>query len=386
MPINSQHFEGERAGQLSMWLRTVDAIAASPVKIAAAFAIGGRLLYSFIAALLAPHLFLDPAYIRSNEFTDHLISQSEGWKYAWLGVWERFDTLWYMHIATSGYDRPNAVVFYPLYPLLIAMSHLPPLFASLLISTICAFFFAWGFQKLVMLDYPAAVGMRGLILYLVWPAGFMLFAGYPDGLLLCCIVWAVYFARMGNATGTAVMALLAGASKALGMVVFLPIMFIAVRTMRWRVLTAGLAAGFAPVAMSIWMRSTGRMPMDQVYSAYWLTTIVPPWQTVWSALIGAAPFAALNLMALLLVVLFAFAFADRIEYSLFAIGILWLVLSKQTHPVLQSTSRYVMVVFPAFINAGRVLESRLRFAVFAGLLGIIGLNVFELFLKWWLVV
>jgi len=31
-------------------------------------------------------------------------------------IWERFDTLWYLRIAQHGYDRPMAVIFYPLYP------------------------------------------------------------------------------------------------------------------------------------------------------------------------------------------------------------------------------------------------------------------------------
>lgn len=379
-------FKTEAAGLELTLYRIARVIATSPVRTAAAFAIIGRLLYSVFAALYVPYLKLDPAGVSSNKFTEHLMSQSEGWKYAWLGVWERFDTLWYMHIAQSGYDSPDAAIFYPLYPLLIAISHLPPLVASLLISTVFSFLFAWGFQKLVMLDYPPAVGVRGLILYLVWPAGFILFAGYPESLLLCCVVWAIYFARTANAAGTAAMALLAGAAKALGVLVFVPITFIAIRSMKWRVLAAGVAAGFAPLAMSIWIHATGRMPAEQVYATYWVTTIMPPWQTFWTSLMTPAPFVALNMLALSLVAIFAFAFADRIEYSLFAIGILWLVLSKQTFPVLQSTSRYVMVVFPAFINAGRVLESRLRFAVCAAVLAVIGINVLELFLNWWLVV
>jgi len=156
--------------------------------------------------------------------------------------------------------------------------------------------------------------------------------------------------------------------------------------MKWRVLAAGVAAGFAPVAMSIWIHATGRMPAEQVYSTYWMTSVMPPWRTFWTGLLTPAPFVALNVLALSLVALFAFVFADRIEYSLFAVGILWLVLSKQTLPLLQSTSRYVMVVFPAFINAGRVVESRLRFALFAAALAVISLNVLELFLNWWLVV
>jgi hypothetical protein len=283
-------------------------------------------------------------------------------------------------------DRPDAIVFYPLYPLLIALSHLPPLIAALLISTVSSFLFAWGLQKLVMLDDSPAVGMRTLVLYLVWPAGFMLFAAYPESLLLCGVVWAIYFARTGNAVGTAIMALLAGATKALGAVVFLPVAFIAIRNMKWRVLAASIFATCAPIALAIWVNASGHMAAQQVYAAYWRTTVAPPWRTFWLSLNAATPFGGLNMLALCLVVVFAFAFARRFEYSLFAAGVLWLILSKQTMPLLQSTSRYVMLVFPAFINAGRVVESRLRFALLATALALIAFNVFERFLAWWLIV
>jgi len=374
------------ASQESRLERIYQLIASSPVRTAAVFAIGGRVLFSGIAALLSPYLQLDPEVVYSNAFTEHLMSQSEGWKYALLGVWERFDTLWYVHISQYGYDRPDAIVFYPLYPLLIALSHLPPLIAALLISTISCFLFAWGLQKLVMLDDPPAVGVRALVLYLVWPAGFMLFAAYPESLLLCCVVWAIYFARTGNAMGTAIMAMLAGATKALGALVFLPIAFIAIRQMKWRVLAASVFAGCAPVALAIWVNASGRMAAQQVYAEYWRTTVAPPWRTLLLSLNAATPFGGLNMLALCLVILFAFAFARRIEYSLFAAAVLWLILSKQTNPLLQSTSRYVMLVFPAFINVGSVLESRLRFALFAAGLALIAFNVFDGFLDWWLIV
>jgi hypothetical protein len=344
-------------------------------------------LYSAIAALSVPHLKLDPRLIYSNEFTEHLMSPAQGWwRYALLGVWERFDTLWYIHLAQSGYDRPDAVVFYPLYPLLIALSHLPPLVASLVISTISSFLFAWGLQKLVVLDYSPKVGTRALILYLVWPAGFMLFAGYPESLLLCCVVWAIYFARTDRAWAAASMALLAGGTKAGGALVFLPITFIAIRNMKWRVLASGAAALVVPVAMALWVDATGRMSAQQAYATYWRTTAALPWQTLWHGLTTPAPFVALNMLALCLLVVFVLAVGDRFEYAIFTLGAVGLFLSKETAPVLQSTSRYVLVLFPAFIDAGRIFQSRLRFTLFAVGLFLIAINVFEAFLDWYLVV
>lgn len=360
---------------------------ASPIKTAVLFALVGRLLYSAIAALSVPYLKLDPRLVYSNEFTEHLMSPAQGWwRYALLGVWERFDTLWYLHLAQSGFDRPDAVVFYPVYPWLIALSHLPPLVASLVISTLASFLFAWGLQKLVMLDYSPAVGMRTLVLYLVWPAGFMLFAGYPESLLLCCVVWAIYFARRGCWWATAVTALLAGGTKAVGALVFLPIAFIAIRDMKWRVLASAAGALVVPIGMALWIYAHGGTSAQQAYAVYWRTAVALPWETLWRGLVSPAPFVALNMLALGLLAAFSLAMTDRLEYAVFTLGAIGLFLSKETTPVLQSTSRYVLVLFPAFIDAGRIFQSRVRFTLLAAALFLAAIKVFEVFLDWGLIV
>src|ERR1700688_2002346 len=95
-----------------------------------------RVFYSAVAAAFLPFLHPDPVLIHSNELTENLPSPY-GLHYALLGIWERFDTLWYLRIAKSGYDLPMAVIFYPLYPWLIrGLGGLAgPMAAALLIST-----------------------------------------------------------------------------------------------------------------------------------------------------------------------------------------------------------------------------------------------------------
>jgi len=103
-----------------------------------------RVVYTCVAAAAALFLHPDARLIQSNVLTENLPA-SGGWHYALLGIWERFDTLWYLRIAESGYDLPAGVVFYPLYPWLIrTLSTLAdPMAAALLISTVAAFFFFW---------------------------------------------------------------------------------------------------------------------------------------------------------------------------------------------------------------------------------------------------
>jgi len=98
-------------------------------------------------------------------------------------VWQRFDTLNYVHIAQFGYDAPILVVFYPLYPLLIRV--LTPLFkdslvTALAISFVATFFLFWGLLLLVRLDFGDRVATRAVIFYAVWPASFIFFCGYAE--------------------------------------------------------------------------------------------------------------------------------------------------------------------------------------------------------------
>src|SRR5208337_1693973 len=108
-----------------------------------------RVFYSAMAAAFLPILHPDPALIRSNALTENLPSP-HGLHYALLGIWERFDTLWFLRIAEHGYDRPMAVIFYPLYPAAIRLVSglIPAMAAALLVSTVAAFFLFWGLLRL----------------------------------------------------------------------------------------------------------------------------------------------------------------------------------------------------------------------------------------------
>src|SRR5580700_4513421 len=131
--------------------------------------LGLRVCYSLFAALSSPYLRLDPRLIQGNSLTGHLMSrESHPLLYALLGVWERFDTLWYLQISRHGYDNPIPTVFYPLYPALIRVVSVvtrSDLAAALLISTAGSFFLFWGALRLFELDYPAPTAFRALLLW-----------------------------------------------------------------------------------------------------------------------------------------------------------------------------------------------------------------------------
>src|ERR1700675_2499682 len=134
-------------------------------KIAFAMTAGLRVIYSAFAAVAAVFVHPSASVIQSNVFTENLPAPG-GWHYALFGIWERFDTLWYLHIAKHGYDLPAGVVFYPLYPLLIRSMRgiVGPIAAALLISTVAAFFYFLGLLRLMRSEFPDVRPLRTLTL------------------------------------------------------------------------------------------------------------------------------------------------------------------------------------------------------------------------------
>src|SRR5919204_3742323 len=80
-----------------------------------------RLAYSILGAVFSLFIPINWHLIRSNALTETVPAPNLSLHYLLLDLWSRFDTLWYLHIARYGYDRADATVFYPLYPLLIRL-------------------------------------------------------------------------------------------------------------------------------------------------------------------------------------------------------------------------------------------------------------------------
>jgi len=333
----------------------------SELKTALIWTVVLRLIYSTVGALVAPYLKLNPALIRSNDLTENLMSREAGWPYRLLGVWERFDTLWYIEISQHGYARPDSVVFFPLYPALIRLMSVvfSPLASALIISTVAAFFAFWGFQKLLRLDLPEDTVKRALLFFALWPSAFILFAGYPESLLIALMIWAVWFARNGRWGLAGILGLLAGLTKAAGFCVIVPLAVLAFKEWRWRTWPSFLPLLAAPLVM-LTIKLSGQSLASDAYPKHWRTEIAFPLVTLWASLREAfTTFDAvllLNLAALAAVFIPAFIKRIRAEYVLFALTTLIMFLTKKTEPLLQSSSRYVLSVFPAFASLAALVK------------------------------
>jgi Gpi18-like mannosyltransferase len=367
---------------------------ASTWRIALLLTLGLRMVYSVFAAVSSLVSPVNIRLMRSNAFTETLSSPNHSARYLLLNTWSRFDTLWYLHIARYGYDRPAAIVFYPLYPLLIKQCGTflgSDLASALFISTVAAFFVFWGFQKLLLLDFSYDQVQRSLLICAMWPASFIYFAGYAESLLLAFILWSLYAARRDRWWLATLLAFLAGTTKATGLLVCIPL---AVFAWRSRTIKASsiILAPLGTVAFLFWMQHRGLGSPTAAYLQDWHTKMSFPWTTLWNGVQAFIHYhnllLGLNLFFLLLFCCVVVINYTELAYTLFGISAILLFLIKQTDPLLQSTIRYLLIIFPVYVGLGRWFESprlKARIRMLCTALFIANLGLLWLFQGWSLV-
>lgn len=365
----------------------------TPFRRALVLTAGLRLFYSVLAAIFSPFLTLNPHQI-AVAFTENVMRrEAHPWQYALMGVWQRFDTFFYIHIASHGYDAAEFTVFYPLYPTLIRL--LSPvagsqLAAAVLITTIATFFLIWGALRLLELDLTRRDAFRAVLLWMLWPDAFVFFTGYPDSMLLAFTVWSLYFARKGNWRAAGGTAFLAGLTKSLGCFTALPLIWIGWKQRDRRSIFAALAAAAGPALYQLWLHHSGFPSPSSVYQAHWHTAVAAPWTTAIDALQsltrGGDGMLFLNVSALVCATVLSLSRRIALEYRIYSIAAILLFLTKRTDHVLESSVRYSLCALAAFPVLAQWLDDKLRFVGVTFFMAGLNLFLFRVYLDWGLTV
>lgn len=365
-----------------------------PAARALVLTLGLRIFYSLAAAAMSPFLKLRPEQIRLALLTDHLMQRGDHpLLYAFFGVWERFDTLWYIQIAKHGYDPVRTAVFYPLYPALIrVVSWLTrwDLLSALLIANVATFFFFWGALRLFGLDDPPRIAVRAVLLWAVYPDAFVFFAAYPDSLLLALTVWSLHFARQRRWTTAGLLGLAAGGAKAFGCLTLAPILYLGWRHRDWKSLPAAGLTVLGAAGFQLWLNWRGFPPTARIYEMYWHTTTSMPWTTVgaalWQLAHGVDSLLLLNFGVLAATLGLGYVARVPVEYRLYSAAAFCLIAMKNTDMVFQSSVRYALLLLAAFPAVARRVKGDFEFT--ATVLAVLALNLFLLrvYMDWGLVV
>jgi len=331
----------------------------------------------------------------------------------------RWDSVWYMTIATSGYGDGAREAFFPLYPLLVKVAGAPlqsTLVGGALLSTALLGVALVLLHRLVALDYERAVARNAVLVTALFPMSFFFSAVYSESLFLALSIGAVYAARRERWAWAGALGALAATTRSAGVLLLVPLAMIylwdtgrpSLRTRRplradalWLALVplglvsycGFLALGghdaFAPfAAQEVWFRSfagpfggawdglvAGLQGARQLLSG--------AREPVFFTAAGGDPFVVarhnLELLVWLALALVAVAGVLRrlpAAYGAYVVAALALPLSYPVGPQpLMSLPRFVAVLFPLAIwlalwMTGRALRERLVVGAFAAALAV----------------
>lgn len=141
-------------------------------------------------------------------------------------LWVKWDARHYLKIATQGYvntgDDRLALVFFPMYPLLIhLLTYITGnmLLSSLIISNIAAVGATVLLYMLATGCYGKRIGMLSVAYFLLNPYSFFLCAPYPEGLFLLFTFAALYCVSKGKLGWAGMFGALSAFTRMLGLVV-----------------------------------------------------------------------------------------------------------------------------------------------------------------------
>jgi Gpi18-like mannosyltransferase len=291
--------------------------------------------------------------------------------------WRRWDTAWYIKIAIQGYHQGDtAIVFPPLYPVLIALVALfcagNYVLASLLVSNAaCLIAFILLFRLVVTVFGSVPLARRTLVCLAIFPTAFYLVAGYSESLFLALTLGAFLAALNRQWLFAGILAGLAALARLQGAILLIPLGWIAYVQLRESGLPAlvarlpalvGAPAGAIAYIDYVAINKLGYL--ETAYTQEWQLSTRLPWEVVQSYLdrraSGIIPdfendnaFALAVLAVLGLVVLIRF----RPAFSLYVWTNLVVVLLRYHEgPQLESLFRYALLFFPCFIAAAMILR------------------------------
>lgn len=300
-----------------------------------------------------------------------------------LGALARWDAVWYLSIAQSGYAHtPARAAFFPLYPGVVRQaafglhSGAALLLASYAVSAAALLVALTLLYRLVELELGPRFARPTLMLVALWPASFFFSAPYSESLFLALSLGMFYAARTGRWPLAAVSCAAATATRPTGLLLLLPLAWMAwrARRLRWLALAPAGAALFSASLAAAGLRPFGWFGIERA----WGHVFKGPLGGVHDALlagahgaaqlVGSAPanrvVAAENVIYLALLVIAVLALVGVFrrlpgEYGLYAAASLLVAVSAPVHwqPLL-SFGRLLAVVFPIPMWLALALDGR----------------------------
>jgi hypothetical protein len=289
-----------------------------------------------------------------------------------LGVWQRFDTLWYIKIATQGYSPENeSTVYFPLYPSLIRLLGTiflgDYLLAALFISNLAYIGVLFYLHKLTEMEFNRPAARRSVTYLAIFPTAIFFLAAYTESLFLFLTLAAFYYAKEKRWWLAGALGFLSSLTRLQGIVLIIPLLYMYLRDRAFRlsrlrpdILALIVIPGGAALFLAYQHLSIGSTSLLATYQTELHALFVLPWDNIIASIqkVLSPEGTFINVLNLTVTCLFlamtALSFRKLpLEYSIYMlVTIFVLLLRRTTLQPLVSMSRYVLVLFPAFMMWG----------------------------------
>jgi len=321
------------------------------------------LLAALILSLLNPPTTPD-SLLRPYQGVEPIIG---GWAEFVFGVWQRFDTLWYLKIATYGYSLDDgSTAYFPLYPLLIRAGGKillgNYLLTALIISNLAYIGLLFYLYRLTTLLFEEETARRTVVYLAIFPTAFFFLAGYTESLFLLFTLAAFWYAHQKRWGLAGILGFLASLTRLQGVILILPLLYFYFKEER-QVRPALLALFLIPLGAAVFLLYQNSLgaPLFDVYQSRLHAQFVLPWDNIIATVQNILSPEGTFINIVNLIMTFVFLAMTIISfralpptYSLYMVlTIFVLLLRRTTAQPLVSMSRYLLTLFPAFIISGR---------------------------------
>jgi Mannosyltransferase (PIG-V) len=287
---------------------------------------------------------------------------------ALLGIWQRFDAIYYIVIATEGYITGHLTVFAPGYPLILRMvSYLAGgnmLLAGLIASNLACLLMAIVFYRLIAYEqWDDDTAQRATLYLLFYPTAIYFFVPYAEAVFMLFTLLAFLSARKGHWLWAGMAGFLAAFTRSQGLCLCAVVIWEMLEQtnwkpskLGWRMLLAGLPA-LAVLVFLEWRAVTGQPSFVVLQAQYWGQYTAVPFAAVFATVqriaSGQAHFMEyINLFLTVVTVGLGVLVTRRLprSYSIYFWSTLLFTLARwvEGHP-LADQSRYLLTLFPMFI-------------------------------------
>ncbi len=300
--------------------------------------------------------------------------------------WARWDTLWYLRIATSGYAVGDLTGgFFPLYPLAIrALTWILPnaLFNALVISNLAALGAFIVFYRVAQTLYDETTAQRALIYWAAFPTSFYFFAGYAEALFVFTAILSIAAAQKNWWTLAGAAGGLTALARPFGVAILVPlgIEWLGKSGRIFDRLRRAIPLALIPICIGVYLLYLQWTFGDAFFFLHaWEDVAITPWQMASDSLTAIFKGAAIgnNLIDFSLTFLvFGLVMLGwrrvPVSFTLFALIMIFMQMLAYAptqgfaDTPMNGMGRRVAVVFPAFLTLAQVWRGKFKEPLWLG--------------------